>query len=479
MYVRSPDVAAQREWHWEDDAEMIRRVNRKLDLGLLPLLSLLYLFNGLDRGNIGNAQTQGFTDDVGALPEDLNLAVSLFFVAFVFFQPLSGAVGWWLGPRNWMPIMMVSWGVVTIAHAFIWGRAALLTTRLLIGALEAGFYPTAVTYLASFYSPFDLAVRIGLFFGQYAIASAFSGALSYSIFLIPHAGLKAWQLLFIIEGAVTCCLALIAWIWLPAGPGTAWFLTKQERAFAEHRVRIGCADQAGVATLTRRDVKETAKDWKLWFALVLNICASVPASAFAVFLPLVVQGMGYQAIEANLMSVPPAACGAAGLYLFALSSDRRRERGYHITVAIIITLTGLIALVTAPTNTTRYAALCVLLVGSYVPAPLTVAWLSGNTPSPGKRALVLGVNGWGNLAGVIGSQLYRPEYAPGYRVPFFVTLGFVAAALAGVLAYRATLQAVNRQRAAIVQSKSAEEIDFEKSGDARYADRKWTFVYGL
>jgi hypothetical protein len=36
-----------------------RALNLKLDLFLLPFLSLLYLFNGLDRGNVGNAQTQG------------------------------------------------------------------------------------------------------------------------------------------------------------------------------------------------------------------------------------------------------------------------------------------------------------------------------------------------------------------------------------------------------------------------------------
>lgn len=179
------------------------------------------------------------------------------------------------------------------------------------------------------------------------------------------------------------------------------------------------------------------------------------------------------------MSVPPAVCGAIGLYLFASSSDRHRERGYHITAAIVITLAGLIGVVTAPTHAAKYVGLCVFLFGSYVPPPLTVAWLSGNTPAPGKRALVVGVNGWGNLAGVIGSQLYRPEYAPGYRVPFFVTLGFVAAALAGFLAYRTTLQAVNRRRAAILASKSAEEIEMERSGGVRYADRKWTFVYGL
>ena len=34
-------------------------LNRKLDIFLLPFLSLLYLFNALDRGNVGNAQTQG------------------------------------------------------------------------------------------------------------------------------------------------------------------------------------------------------------------------------------------------------------------------------------------------------------------------------------------------------------------------------------------------------------------------------------
>lgn len=89
----------------------------------------------------------------------------------------------------------VCWGILTIAQAFIKGRggfyilghacthaysrftAALIATRLLIGLFEAGFYPTAVAYLSTFYTRFDLAVRIGLFYGQYAIAGAFSGSI--------------------------------------------------------------------------------------------------------------------------------------------------------------------------------------------------------------------------------------------------------------------------------------------------------------
>ncbi|KAK3937955.1 major facilitator superfamily transporter [Diplogelasinospora grovesii] len=473
---------------------MSQRINRKLDVGLLPLLSLLYLFNGLDRGNVGNAQTQGFTNDIGADPDDLNLAVSAFFLTFVLLQPVSAALGRWIGPTRWIPAMMFCWGLLTIGQAFIRGRQALIMVRLLIGAFEAGFYPTAVAYLALFYSPFDLAVRLGLFYGQYAIAGAFSGAMAFGIFQI-QGDLRPWQYLFLIEGGMTCLLAVVAWVWLPVGLGAAWFLTQEERSFARNRLNDedkadepgdrqhdphANSDGSGPQTrLTRRDVIETARDWKLWFVLMCNICASVPSTAFSVFLPLVVQGMGYTCLDANLMSVPPHVCGAVGLYLFALSSDRHRERGYHILSGILVTLVGLLVVVTAQSHSGKYAGLCILLAGSYVSPPLTVAWLSGNTPAPGKRALVLGVNGWGNLAGAIGSELYRAEYAPGYETPLYATLAFVTAGLLGYMSYRFTLQTVNDRRAAIMESKTADELEAERRHNVRYADRKWTFVYGL
>ncbi|KAK0707927.1 major facilitator superfamily transporter [Lasiosphaeris hirsuta] len=449
----------------ERDAEALekrasRRTNRAIDIHLLPLLVLLYLFNGLDRGNIGNAQTQGFTNDIGCSPDDLNTATSLFFAFFVLFQPFSAAVGAWLGPKRWIPIIMFLWGVMTVAQTFIWGRGSLLATRLLIGLFEAGFYPTALAYLATFYRPFDLGKRIALFYGQYAIANAFSGAMAYGIFQIQHPVLKPWQLLFLIQGGLTCLLAAVAWVWLPAGPDTAWFLTEEERAWVVKRVR---PEKPGI---TKRDFVETIRDWKLWYVLVCNICASVPSTAFSVFLPLVVQGMGYTALEANLMSVPPAVCGAAGLYLFAWSSDHRRERGYHIVAAITLSLVGLTGVVTAWSDRAKYAALCVFLSGSYVSAPLTAAWLSGNTAAS-KRGLVLGINGFGNVAGVIGSLLFRAEYAPAYRTPLYRTLGFVVAAMVGYMSYRFALQAVNRHRALIRGAKSDEEIDTETRDAAR------------
>ena len=55
----------------------------------------------------------GFTKDIGASPDDLNQAVSLFFITFVVLQPVSAAVGRWVGANHWIPLMMV---IVPMKH---------------------------------------------------------------------------------------------------------------------------------------------------------------------------------------------------------------------------------------------------------------------------------------------------------------------------------------------------------------------------
>lgn len=125
----------------------------------------------------------------------------------------------------------------------------------------------------------------------------------------------------------------------------------------------------------------------------------------------------------------------------------------------------------------RYAALCILQIGNYAASPLTIAWLAGNTPSPGKRALVIGFNGWGNLAGVIGSQLFRPQFSPQYKIPFYACLGIIIFAIVGYAANRQLLIQVNKRRAAKVAAMTPQELDAELTDDVRVGDKKYTFVY--
>lgn len=402
---------------------------------------------------------------------------------------------------------MIGWGMLTMLTALVKTRTQLISLRMCIGALEAGFYPATVFYLSLFYTRYEFAQRLGMFYGQYAVAGAFGGLVSYVVFsLFPGGeeedgdveGWKSYQVLFVLEGVLTIVVAVVTLLWLPTGPGTAWWLTPQERVMAEDRVVQDRAAMEGdpgpvasydpimgsdseddlpastlhhrhgtpVTThslllsprrtplvggepaLTRHDVYSAFTDPKIWVLLALNILSSLPATAFSIFLPLILRGLNHSPLAANLLTIPPFLLGAATLWTVTYLSDRDRVRFRYILLGLGINATGLLAAVVLPDEayTSRYLALCVLLSGSYIASPLTVAWISGNIQLPGKRAVVLGINGWGNVAGVVAGWLFEPKWAPGYRVPLVVTLGCVLVSAGGYAGFVGWVKRENRER---------------------------------
>lgn len=181
------------------------------------------------------------------------------------------------------------------------------------------------------------------------------------------------------------------------------------------------------------------------------------------------------------MTVPPYVVGTVVLLLVAASSDHFHERTRHILSGITVVIIGLILVIVLPLDNihARYGGLVILLAGTFVAAPITVAWLAGNTPEPGKRTFVLGINGWGNLGGIIGSELYKPRYGPDYHFPLKVTAGLIGVAWVGYAAYHFELRFANRYKARKIAQMTHEEIEEENRNDKRYADRKYTFVYSL
>jgi hypothetical protein len=319
----------------------------------------------------------------------------------------------------------------------------------------AGFYPVTVSYLSLFYTRYEFARRLGIFYGQYAIAGALGGLLAYGVFSkFPHSnsgagspadGWRAWQVLFLLEGGSTIILALIGFVWLPHNAKTAWFLSPAERAWAEERIKRdmdggilpqvineetnhpaeddiqpsaseeshGLLQASSSRTvqdkrskavtddrgLTRADIASAILDWKLWFLLVCNILSAMPVTAFSVFLPLVLRRLTKDASRANLLTAPPFLVGAVVLYTFTWWSDKRKERLVPILWGLGLLLFGLAGVVALPTSwlLIRYCSLCVLMGGTFVASPLTVAWFTSNTPETGKRSVILGINGWGRF----------------------------------------------------------------------------------
>jgi len=578
------------------DESLHKRTVRKLDLILLPFLALLFLLNSLDKSNIGNAETAGFTHDTGLSPNDLNISMAYFFAFFVALQPVGAALGRKFGMARWVPACMSVWGLCTILHIWVRRRVQLICLRVAIAILEAGFYPTTVSYLSLFYTRYEFAVRLGFFYGQTAVAGALGGVLSWAVFsqfpndaspntfrdeMDSTPGWRSWKLLFLIEGCMTMVVALIGFFWLPHSASSAWFFSPSERQWAEERIRLDrinafptrkrgtpmdnhenpvqmeeeqmlsathpddddteddqqrlldghtdfSTDQrrrlstnstisvTADAGLTRHDVLSAMLDYKIWHLLTCNILSAIPATAFGVFLPLVIKelspSLNLSAAASNLLAAPPFAFGAVVLFLFTRWSDRSHQRLVPILWGLGLLLMGLIVTVMSgrANYVLRYISLCVLLSGSFIASPLTVAWLTDNTPDPGKRAILLGINGWGNLAGVFSALLFKPEdEKEGYVRPFIVTLACVVASFAGFIAFWVLLVRENRWRDEVTQNWSENEkqredmmgdvpiaqpnvmlLLWKRSGlksvankiglvDGRRGDEKMTFRYGL
>ncbi|EJU03913.1 MFS general substrate transporter [Dacryopinax primogenitus] len=455
-------------------------LNLKFDLYVIPFCTLIYLFCGLDRANIGNAATDNFTQDLGMPATAINTATSWFIITYVPFMPITTYFGRRVGQPLFLGVAGFCWGILTLSQAFIKTEAQLIAIRLLVGFFESGFFSTAAAYISIFYPRFNLAFRISMFFFAYAISGGFGGLIAYGAFNISGS-LYGWQYLFLIEGSLTILLALITPFWLPTSPGTAWFLTPAERHYAEKRMVMDSSENlADAHRISKRDILETLKDWKLWMMLPCAMITTMGPTGFTTFLPLVVKGLGYSGAMANLMSVPPYIAGACLVLLFCWSSDRHHERCIHIVIGLTIVIIGLALTVALPEEQVhaRYGALIVLLAGTFIATPLNASWLAGNTPDPGKRALVLAFNGWGNIAQVFSSELFQSKYGPSYSFSMKVLLGLMILAFFGYSFVAITLRLVNRHRAKKVAQMTPQELEEENLSDTRVGDKKLTFVYG-
>jgi predicted MFS family arabinose efflux permease len=132
--------------------------------------------------------------------------------------------------------------------------------------------------------------------------------------------------------------------------------------------------------VTRRDVRDAVSDWRKILTIVFNVLATLPVSAFGYFMPLIVKGMGYQGVDASLMSVSPFVVGACGLFIFVYLSDKLKERSIIVASSMMLAVVGLIVMYTSDKPKLRYVFVHVCLAGAFTAGPLIVAWLAGNTP---------------------------------------------------------------------------------------------------
>ncbi|KAL2855820.1 major facilitator superfamily domain-containing protein, partial [Aspergillus pseudodeflectus] len=237
--------------------EMQKRVLRKMDLRLIPMLALLYLLAFLDRGNIGNAKIEGMLDDLHMSGREYNWCLTVFFFTYVAFELPSNLLLKKLRPSRLLPLLMVAWGIVMTLMGIVQNYHGLLIARLFLGVAEAGLYPGIAYYITLWYPRHLAQYRQAMFFSAASIAGAFSGILAWAIAKMDGVGNYAgWRWIFILEGILTVLVGVVAPFFMYDFPETAKFLTEEERQYVIHSLR---SQTAGHDLAREGVVEEQAK----------------------------------------------------------------------------------------------------------------------------------------------------------------------------------------------------------------------------
>ena len=230
-------------------------------------------------------------------------------------------------------------------------------------------------------------------------------------------------------------------------PATARFLNAEDRI--RLRRRLAADNQSSTAEeYDKRHIIAALKDWKCWAYAFIYMGCLCPLYAFSLFLPTILAGMGYSGTHAQLLSVPPYACAATMTIFIGWIADRTRQRGICNMVTVSIGIIGFCMLLGSQDPHIQYAGTFLGAMGIYPTIPNTLTWASNNIEGVYKRGVIVGiVVGWGNLNGVVSSNIYLPTQKPRYWTGHGTVLGYqIVCLLGGTLFIYFKLRAENAAR---------------------------------
>ncbi len=353
---------------------------RKIMWRLMPILCVCYVFNYLDRTNVGYAQLQmkeilQFSDAV------FGLGASVFFVGYALFEVPSNMLMARIGVRGTLLRILCLWGIASAAMVFVRTPTQFYVLRFLVGVFEAGFAPGVLYYLTLWFPQQRLAQVTAIFFMSFSVAPIVAGPTAGAImtYLDGTSGLHGWQWLYILEGIPCIALGIAAFLILPNRPIDAPWLSTQEKARIGELLGAVSATTAGHGA----GLRDVIKDARVWALGIVAFLVLLGIYALAFWKPTILKGMGLTIMQVGLYSAIPAIAGVTSAIVLGRHSDRTGERRWHFAVAAIVAATGLMLTTLFPTRPGA-AILCLALSSAGTSLAYVVVWSMPSTVLSGR-----------------------------------------------------------------------------------------------
>ncbi|GLO03637.1 TPA: MFS transporter [Pseudomonas putida] len=359
------EQASPREAH----VERADSTHRAVTWRLMPLLLVCYLFAHLDRINIGFAKMQ-MSQDLHLSDTVYGLGAGLFFIAYALFGVPSNLMLDRVGPRRWIACLMVVWGLLSTSMLLIESSSAFYLLRFALGAAEAGFFPGILVYLNRWYPAGRRAQVTALFAIAVPLAGVVGGPVSGAILAFMHdtGGLRGWQWMFLLEGAPVVLLGLVVLAVLPEHFERVSWLDEQQKATL--RAQFGEEEQRKPVTSFGAIFASRA----LWLLVAVYCAVMLAVNTLAFWMPSLIHSAGVASdASVGLLSAVPYVAGCVFMLACGRSSDRQRERRWHLCVPLLMAAIGIAIAAIAPEQALPVMA-GLVLAGMGASAALPMFW---------------------------------------------------------------------------------------------------------
>ncbi|KAM0712282.1 hypothetical protein Q7P37_011376 [Cladosporium fusiforme] len=445
-------ITIERDWTVEEE----KKAKRKLDLIIMPLLTLGFFCLQLDRGNMANAITDNFMEDVGIDQNQFNVGQQMLSLGIVLFEIPSNMVLYRVGPGKWLTLQLMSYhfpsaeppsasgGTVSTFQAFQTNYASFIATRFLLGVTESGFIPGGLWTLSTWYTKKETAKRVMVFYFGNQFGQASAKLLAYGILHMRGvAGRAGWFWLFILMGSFTCFSGVILGCFLPDSfknprstflPNIKIFSDRElhilnTRVLLDDPMKGRKKKRIGLTAF-----KKLFFGWRMWVHFLITLCNNGPQRAFDTYAPSIVSSFGFPPLTSNALA-------SVGLFLqipvsfgFSYVSDHYSRRGETVIAGLSMHMLGYIfnRIFTelGQRNVSYFGVVWTQVFGTFS-HPLNISWMSLTCEDSEERALAMALVIMGaNIAGIYGAQIFRQDDKPKYRRAFGIACAVLAFGIA-------------------------------------------------
>jgi ACS family tartrate transporter-like MFS transporter len=382
------------------DKTLEKSAMQKIYIRLLPFAILSYFLAYVDRINVSFAALT-MRDDLKMSATAYGFALGTFYWAYFIFEVPSNVVMEKVGARLWIARIMITWGLLAGATAYVTGSTSFGVIRFLLGAAEAGFFPGIVLYFTYWFPSYHHARIVSGFLIGLPIAVAAGAPISTALLELDGLlGLKGWQIMYLAEGIPTFVIGIVTLFVLTDKPEQAKFLTQEEKAWLRSRLDA------------ERTAKESVRTFTLWQSLIdpkvlllsLNYLGIVTASlGILFFIPQIIKSIGVTSnMTVGWLTMVPYICGGIGLVVWGFVSDRMNERRWNLLVACIVSTAGLVMAGMTMGTWWALVGMSIAAVGFYGSKgpfwAMPPMFLTGTAAA----AAIAWINSIGNLGGFFG-----------------------------------------------------------------------------